>query len=393
MKWLLFVILLFISIPSYADINYQVYRAGGPTPCWGCGQALNSGTVSNINFDWGTGIVMNSGLADGVEIHFTGWITVPGSGSQYITFYDWSDDGFYMYINGQTVISNWREQGAGYWNGAGGITLVGGQSYYIDVWYYENGGAARVALYWNQGGSLSVVGSSALTTTQPNPKAFGDGGASLPAASISTAQQAKMDQTNTLGHNSVYIDNSGNYTNISVQQNSDYNVIRGINGAQYMIINGDHNSATINQGTAGTIIGQNLAEISIIGASNSLNLTQTLDGKYAEVNVSGSSNSLSLSQLDSGKKSAFLEIGSNGNTINVTQQGTGNHFVEVDSNYGSATVNITQSGAAQKQFQLILNNSGIGVTVQQTNNSTVDSAKMQITCSTPPCTGYTYTRN
>ena len=241
------------------------------------------------------------------------------------------------------------------------------------------------------GGNYSAFGGTTsgtaggYTSAPPAP--------TYPTATVSATQTTKMNQVNTVGHNSVYVDNYGNYTSVNIEQKSDYNVIRGINGAQYMLINGDHNSTTINQGSATTLVGQNLAEVSIIGANNALNLNQTVNGKYAEINVNGSNNSLTVSQLDAGGKSAFLGIGSSNNTVNITQQGTGNHFVEVDSNYGSANVSITQSGSAQKLFQLILNNPGIGVTVQQTNATTSDSAKMEITCSTPPCTGYTYTKN
>lgn len=392
MKWWLFWILMLIPSAAWADINYVTYAAGGATPCQGCGTVLSSGTVSSINFDWGGGNVLTSGRADGVSIHFTGYITVPGSGSQAITFYDRSDDGFVLKINGATVISNWREQGPAYYNGSGAITLSGGQTYSIDVWYYENGGGAVAQLFWNQGGSVALVPTSSYVTTMPNPKTFGDGGSALPAATITPAETAKISQTNSLGHNSIYLQTYGFNNSVTVDQHGDYNVIKGTNGSQSAVINGDYNTIVVTQGATLAAGHNNLLEMSVTGSSNNLTVNQQTSSNYAEVNVSNGGNSLTFTQSGNNGKSLFANIAGSSNIINTTQQDSGAHFLELTIPTNNNNVSVTQSGNAQKLFSLTINSPNVGVTVIQDNATTADSAAMVITCNSGPCTGYTYTK-
>lgn len=398
-KFFLTVVMLFacvlLNTPAYADVNYQVYKAGGPTPCFGCGQVLNSGTTANINFNWGGGVVMNSGLADGVQIHFTGYITVPGSGLQTITFYNTSDDGFILNVNGVQVISNWREQGPSTWNSWGSITLQGGQTYAFDVWYYENGGGAVAQLFWNQSGSITLLPNSSYLTSMPvNPKVFGDGGTSLPATSISASKQTKITaaSTATTIGGSIYIDQQGYGATVIIEQTSMYNAVRGIDGNQSAKIYGDYNYVNIYQG-GGNVIGHNTVDLSIDGSSNVFNATQNYSYKYAEVAVSGTGNNITLQQKENSAKNAFIGIVGSSNVLNILQQGTGNHYVDLSVPTNSNNISITQSGDAQKLFSLIINSPNIGVTVSQTNPTVSDSAIMSITCTTGPCNGYSYTKN
>lgn len=398
MKNLIITLFLFLylglsSSPAYADVNYVTYGAGGPTPCLGCGPVLSSGTVASINFDWGGGIVLNSGRAEGVVVKFTSYFTVPGSGPQTITFYNRSDDGFILKLDGTTIISDWQEQGPGFYNGSGTATLMGGQTYAMEVWYYENGGGAVAQLYWNQSGSIQLVPTSVYTLTQPNPKTFGDGGQALPSTSISQARQGKINQTSSLTKNSIYIDNYGNFTTVTIEQTGDYNAVRGVNGAQAATITGASNTLIIKQGGLSTPGYNNLAEVSINGVSNVLNIDQRQNSKYVEANISASFNTVNITQKGLTGKSAFVGLTGNSNTVDVLQQGTGNHFLDINTIYSGNTINITQDGSAQKLFSLTINSPNVGVTVSQTNATTGDSAAMTITCTIGPCNGYTYTKN
>lgn len=229
------------------------------------------------------------------------------------------------------------------------------------------------------------AGSSAPPPPSPEP--------TYPPATVTASQQLKINQTNSITSNSVYIENYGDYNSVYVDQKSNMNSVRGTNGAQYMLLNGSNNTVTINQGSATSIVGQNLAEVSIIGSNNILSLTQEHNNKYMEVSVNGLGNNITLTQKDVGGKNIFFNINSGSNTVNVTQQGSGNHFVDVTIPNGGANVSITQSGSAQKMFSLTLNSSNIGVTVSQTNATTADSAAMSITCTAGPCSGYSYTKN
>lgn len=255
-------------------------------------------------------------------------------------------------------------------------------------------------LFIDQLQGTTLLNGTTFTPVQPNagssappPPAPGPVEPTYPAAAISNAQSTKIQQTNAITQNKIYIESYGNFNTVNVEQFSSYNQVRGVNGNQAMVINGSNNTVTINQGTATTAIGKNLAEVSITGSGNTLSLTQQHNNKYAEIITSGTGNSITAQQKDTGSKSAFFNLLGNGNVVTTLQQGTGNHFLEVSSPFGSLNANITQQGSAAKQFQLIINNPGIGVTVSQNNASVADSAKMEITCSTGPCTGYSYTKN
>ena len=203
----------------------------------------------------------------------------------------------------------------------------------------------------------------------------------------------KINQTNSIAQNSIYINATGSNNSVYIEQFSKQNQIRGVNGAQAMTINGSGNSITINQGTASTVIGKNLAEVSITGNNNIISLTQQHNNKYAEIITNGLGNQISAQQKDANGKSLFINALGNTNNISAIQEGLGQHFLQIDAPFGSATATVTQMGPSAKQFQLILNNPGIGVTVSQNNLTAADSAKMEITCTTGPCNGYSYTKN
>jgi hypothetical protein len=231
-------------------------------------------------------------------------------------------------------------------------------------------------------------GSSAPTTPPPPPPA-----PAYPSVSITTNQTIKLGQTNAVTSNSIYIHNIGDNNTINIEQFSRFNAIRGVNGSQDMLINGSNNTITINQGTTATVLGNNLAEVSVTGNNNTVSLTQQNNGKYTELVMNGTGNQLTAQQKDAGGKYAFFNILGNSNVITTLQQGTGNHFLDISAPYGGLNATITQSGASQKLFQLIINNPGIGVTVSQTAASATDSASMAITCTSGPCTGYSYIKN
>ena len=232
------------------------------------------------------------------------------------------------------------------------------------------------------------AGSSAPPAPPPAPPE-----PTYPLASISANQTLKINQTNSITQNSIYINATGSNNSVYIEQFSKQNQIRGVNGAQAMLINGSGNSITINQGTATTPIGKNLAEVSVTGNNNIVSLTQQYNGKYAEIVTNGLSNQISAQQKDANGKSLFINALGNSNNISTLQQGSGNHFLEINAPFGGVTASVTQLGASAKQFQLLLNSPGIGVTVTQNNLTAADSAKMEITCTTGPCNGYSYTKN
>lgn len=136
-------------------------------------------TVTHIDKDWGGGNIEGCG-GDQVMIHYRGFITYP-TNSQ-VFFYAAADDGFFMSINGQTVINDWSLKGCS-GQSAGLFNFTGGQSYAIDAWMYEWGGGACNTLFYQpvNSGQWNVAPASfftqqavAVTTKDPALKVILD---------------------------------------------------------------------------------------------------------------------------------------------------------------------------------------------------------------------------
>jgi len=97
----------------------------------------------NVDYDWTSAPVAGLGTT-GYSVKFTGSLTAPTTGSY--TFGLTSDDGSRLFINGQEVIDNWRDQAAN--TETAQVSLTAGQPVQIEVDYYQNGGDATVDLGW-----------------------------------------------------------------------------------------------------------------------------------------------------------------------------------------------------------------------------------------------------
>jgi hypothetical protein len=232
------------------------------------------------------------------------------------------------------------------------------------------------------------AGSSAPPPPPPPPAE-----PTYPTTSISTTQTTKIAQTNSLTNNSVYIQNYGDFTSVTIDQIGGNNSVRGVSGAQSALINGNSNTLIIKQGQTATPGYNNLTEVSIIGSNNTLSIDQKQNNKYVEANIASSSNNASVVQQGDAAKSAFINLTGGTNNLTLTQQGAGQHFVDITAPTSGNTISITQDGSAQKLFSLTINSPNVGVTVSQTNATTADSAAMSITCTAGPCTGYSYIKN
>lgn len=124
-----------------------------------------SGIVSNIDIDYGS--TSPSGCnADGFTSYYIGYIKAPYTGS--VTFRNSSDDGFYLNIQGQNVIS-WSTEGAATtYNSSGSINMVANEIYRIEVWHHEYTGGAVARLYWDWSGQATTIVPSANLATDPS---------------------------------------------------------------------------------------------------------------------------------------------------------------------------------------------------------------------------------
>jgi len=157
-----------VTVSSGSGIHVDIYNNTFHTFSPSQSNLCRSDTFAQIAANWGNGSVAGCNN-DHVTIHYTGTITVPTTGSY--RFMNIADDGFYMTLNGQVLINDWRDKGcAGSWSSY--VTLTAGTAYSFDAWYYENGGGACSTLYYGaQGTDLNVVpsswfGQTATTTYQ-----------------------------------------------------------------------------------------------------------------------------------------------------------------------------------------------------------------------------------
>lgn len=151
-------------------------------------------------------------------------------------------------------------------------------------------------------------------------------------------------------------------------------------------------------------LAQNTVYIDQIGNNNTITVDQTTQSKSTTITTKGDWNEFTVNQQGTGNHSSSITqthtMSSNNNNIfSVDQRGQGNHTANILMNNATANnsnnASILQNGdtGANKTFNLTLNGSGIGVTVTQNNLTVPDVGSMTITCLTPPCTGYSYTRN
>jgi uncharacterized repeat protein (TIGR02543 family) len=138
------------SATDNSGLNVAVYTyEGGGSPDRTATYTLcpNAWThADNIDSDFdGLGSVAGC-QPDSVIVHYTGFVTFPDSGSY--SFLALADDGFWMALDGNAVITgDWYDKGRG-GNPYQNIAIVGGQEYAIDAWFYENGGGASATLQY-----------------------------------------------------------------------------------------------------------------------------------------------------------------------------------------------------------------------------------------------------
>jgi hypothetical protein len=300
-----------------------------------------------------------------------------------------------MKLDDTVVINDWQEQADSTWNYVStDQTLTGGETYYVDMWWYENGGGAVVQLHWDQTGSVALVPASTYSTTEPTP------------VSAPTGAQTNLRTTTrgiTHSGNGIYIQQSGDNLDLDVQQHGDDNLVAGTGTTSQSIsdavvsgdyntvnitqgsvtnssddnvllfgINGNHNSMTVSQGDASGDTGGHRAIIDITGGYNSIGLTQYNlgfgTGQFADINVNGNDNTVSSAQRETDKM-LFVDINGSDNSLTTNQKDSGQHFLDIT--LGSdQTVSVTQEGTGDHAATIDL--SGYSSTLQLNQNSSTD---------------------
>ena len=372
------------------------------------------------------------GYNDGTVIRYTGTITAPvttarPAGTVYrLYFYNQTDDGFVLRINGGTIINNsqtdqWQAIGGNY-NSNGWIDVVAGQSYNLEAWYWNVLGGVGHRFYWNYGDGVKQVPNSAFTTgtiaaatidttgvvysnssvvnisgttvvlgptveggtiTQTNAPAdqvVGSGSSYIPPADI----DVKQTRVNTWNNgtqtynNELYITQTyGTNNNVTITQTGDKNKIE-------FTLDGNNNVVNSTQ------TGRNYLKEEVPGWGNNVTTNQsntTGGSNYAETKIQGNGNTINHQQSGTGNHVLFSKVTGDINTVNTNQSGSAGHFADVTLTGNNNSALITQSGSSQNQATIDLTNAGgpASVDLQQTggkNLTIIQSCANMSGCST-----------
>lgn len=137
--------------------------------------------------------------------------------------------------------------------------------------------------------------------------------------------------------------------------------------AAFAITNGNNIDLTIIGNTNDVDITQlsngNYLLMYLEGNNNITDITQSgtnADRNFADINIVGDTNSLTMIQQGASDKTAFLDIDGSAGTYTITQQGTGTHFLDLTNVGDNATISILQEGAGNHNAIIDLEATGTG---------------------------------
>ncbi|TWP48026.1 glycosyl hydrolase [Lentzea tibetensis] len=113
------------------------------------GPPLLTRADQTVDFDWPSGKPAEGVPATGWSASWTGTITPRKTGPH--TFAITSDDGSRLFVDGEEVIDNWKDQAPT--TQVGTVELTAGKPVNVEVRYYQRGGGARMQLGWEEPGS------------------------------------------------------------------------------------------------------------------------------------------------------------------------------------------------------------------------------------------------
>ena len=329
------------------------------------------------------------GRNDGTVIRFRGTITAPTTatkpaGTVYrLYFYNNTDDGFVMKINGGTIInqnSTVTYQTLFSYTSSGWMDVVAGQTYNIEAWYWNTSGGLGHTLYWNYGDGMKAIGNDAFTNgtignididitglNYSDPLLVNVSGSSIAgldlccggsnagfAANPQFVTRIETFQARPLQDTQVSITQIGNNNTIAVTQEGIKNNYFEYHG------NGNNNNITVLQrGVNDTQT--NYTELNITGNSNTVDIKQRTSNETTSfvkgilATVSGDNNTLIIDQKNGGGHYAEINLTGGNKSVNLTQQGSGHHMANINLSGGSTSLTATQSGPNQQSYSITHN--------------------------------------
>lgn len=217
--------------------------------------------------------------------------------------------------------------------------------------------------------------------------------------------------------NSIYINQSGDTSTITMTQDGAGNVVRGVQGVgggntTPATINGDSNTVTVNQiGTGNTlnfgiqttiangtplqngntflytVTGNNNVGIidsnndgGGVSASNYISINQTSWGNVANMNVLGSNNSITAVTSGGNGNSVTSTTNGDSNTQNITVSGGGANQITVNQGIGGSAVASGSTATTNNNGTATINVTGVSnvVAVAQTSAGFADTTVLNI---------------
>jgi len=395
------------------------------------GNPVNSGvTTSGIFIATNSDLPNNDnswiGANDGTVMRYSGTITAPitttrPAGTVYrLYFYNNTDDGFVLRINGNTIINQNETityQALFGTTSSGWMDVVAGQTYNIEAWYWNTTGGFGNTFYWDYGDGLRTIPNSAYTTGTIGSITVDTSGMSYSNSSVvnvtgtavslaPTIEGGTITMTNSTGQeiitsgsnsaaglnsnqhtrtnnwanaparpsvNGISLDVNGANNTIHIEQVGNSNTVTGI-GETPARITGSANSVTVKQGTAGP--GQNEIQLRISGDSNVLDVSQARNNQgtatgtnahYHAIDITGYQNNLISQQSNVTLGSHYQETTINGNQNNVTSRQTdnGNKIMFNTVNGNNNNISAVQKDTGQHQLVNNLSGNNHSVTVVQ----------------------------
>jgi len=140
----------FTTAKAGGGIRADYYHHDGGTPHDPASGAFGTHVLTRIdpqiNFNWGDPGSPDASInVDDFSAIWTG--EVEAAFTETYTFYTNTDDGVILWVDGQEIIRNWTNHSPT--ENSGTIDLVAGQTYSIEMWWYERGGGAVAELRWS----------------------------------------------------------------------------------------------------------------------------------------------------------------------------------------------------------------------------------------------------
>lgn len=122
------------------------------------------GITSMSQIDWSFDSSPLFGMQEDFVVRFEGFISAPCTCE--IRFTVPADDGIIMRLDDALVIDDWIDKGGG-GSISAPVAMIADQPRALDLWFYENGGAAWLQAYWQIDGEWSLIPASAFMVSIP----------------------------------------------------------------------------------------------------------------------------------------------------------------------------------------------------------------------------------